>query len=55
MDTKPTKESVDEREDVQHICDVLRQALEVIAVGDSENPAEDARKALVEAGIWMSH
>lgn len=36
----------------QEEADALRQALEVISVGDSENPVRDAGDLLVERGHW---
>lgn len=33
-------------------CEKLRQQLEIIALGDSENPIQDAKDILVEIGFW---
>jgi hypothetical protein len=32
--------------------EVLKRALEIIAVGDSKNPQQDAADALVDIGFW---
>ena len=32
--------------------EVLKRALEIIAVGDSKNPQQDAAAALVDIGFW---
>jgi hypothetical protein len=32
--------------------DLMRQCLEIIAVGDSDQPQQDAARALVAAGLW---
>ena len=41
-----------ERERCTEERDRLRRALEVIAVGDSKNPIEDAADELVALGFW---
>lgn len=34
-------------------AETLMRALEIIAVGDSKDPAADATEALVDAGCWQ--
>lgn len=35
------------------VQDTMFRALEIIAVGDSEDPVATATKALIEAGLWL--
>lgn len=39
---------------LQEDCDALRTALEVIALGDAEDPVRDAGDTLVELGHWRA-
>jgi len=50
--TLTTQKVIDEIRFVFDERDRLRQALEIIAVGDSKDPVADAGDELVELGYW---
>ena len=42
----------DEQQEPCEPLEVLKRALEIIAVGDSKNPQQDAADALIDIGFW---